>query len=215
MIEGGMAENEFHPAIKFSAKLISYIFHPLFIPVYVGWFFIYDMDLFPAQDAWHKSLLLIQFFVNYCVLPLVTLLLAKGLGFVSSIYLQTSKDRIIPYVAAGIFYFWVWYVFKNQRFPDPVVMFSLAVFLASSVGLILNSYFKISMHGLAVGVVIVLMLLLAHSTSMDFGYYLSITFLLAGLVCTARLVNGDHHPFEVYAGLFVGGFCQLIAWLVV
>jgi hypothetical protein len=168
--------------------------------------------MFPEQDQWHKSLLLIQFFVNYTLLPLVTLLLAKGVGFVSSIYLKTQKDRIIPYVACGIFYFWIWYVFKNQHYPGAVVMFSLAVFIASSLGLIFNSYFKISMHALSIGVIITLMLIMALSMSNNLGYYLAISFFIGGLVCTARLINDDHNAFEVYAGLFVGILSQLIAW---
>lgn len=212
MIQSTMAESDFHPVTRSAAKIISYIFHPLFIPVFIGWFFIYELRLFPQHDAWRKSLLLIQFLVNYTVLPLVTLLLAKGLGFVNSIYLNTQKDRIIPYIATGIFYFWVWYVFRNQGAPDEVVMFSLAVFLASSLGLILNSYFKISMHAISMGVMVTLLLILALSGGSNYGFYLSIAFLIAGAVCTSRLINSDHHPFEVYAGFFAGSICQLIAW---
>ncbi len=207
-----MTASEFHPFLRVAAKIFSYIFHPLFIPVYIGWFFVYVLRLFPQNGAWQNTLVLIQFFVNYTLLPLVTILLAKGLGFVDSIYLKTQKDRIIPYIATGVFYFWVWYVSKNQNYPEAVVMFSLAVFIASSLGLIFNIYFKISMHALSMGVVLTLMLMLAYSIGVSFGFYLSLAFLIAGVVCTSRLINNDHHPFEVYAGLFVGALAQIIAW---
>lgn len=207
--------NSFHPVIRAAAKLISYVFHPLFIPVYVGWFFIYVAQLFPERSGWQKTLLLITFFINYTLLPLVTLLLARGLGFVQSIYLQSQRDRIIPFIATGVFYFWIWYVFRNQKSPDEVVMFALAVFLASSAGLIANIYLKISMHMLAVGVVFTLFLIMGLTSTLNFGGYLSLILLLAGLVATARLVNGDHNPVEVYAGFFVGAVCQLIAYVFV
>jgi hypothetical protein len=158
---------------------------------------------------------MISFTVNYTVLPLVTILLAKGLGFVKSIQLHTQKDRIIPYVATGVFYFWIWYVFKNQSFPKEIIMFSLAVFLASSLGLIFNSYLKVSMHTIAAGVVITLMVLLGLFSDDNLGPYISIAFLLAGLVCTARLINSDHHPIEVYSGLLIGMAAQLIAYFFV
>ncbi|HET7898760.1 MAG TPA: hypothetical protein VFL47_13845, partial [Flavisolibacter sp.] len=116
----------FSPAIRTGAKLISYLFHPLFVPVYVGWFFVRVLRLFPALDSGRQSMLLIQFFVNYTLLPLVTVLIAKGVGFIDSIYLKTQRDRIIPYLAVMIFYFWVWYVFRNQGFPPEAVMFSFA-----------------------------------------------------------------------------------------
>src|SRR5215218_2707142 len=98
----------FHPAIRTAAKVISYLFHPLFVPVYIGWFFIYVLRLFPSLDPFQQSLRLIQFFVLYTLFPLATVLLGKALGFISTIYLKTQKDRIIPYIASMIFYFWMW-----------------------------------------------------------------------------------------------------------
>lgn len=210
--ETGEEKISFNPILKIAAKVVSYIFHPLFVPVYIGWFFVYVLRIFPQLTDWDKLKLLISFTVNYTVLPLVTLLLAKALGFIKSIYLDTQKDRIIPYVATGVFYFWVWYVFKNQSFPKEVVMFSLAVFLASSAGLLLNSYMKISMHAISAGVVIALLILLGFMSADNFGPYISIGLLIGGGVCTARLINSDHHPVEVYAGLFVGILAQVVAY---
>lgn len=208
-------ELSFHPVIRTAAKIISYIFHPLFIPVYVGWFFIRELRLFSGLDEWRQTLLLIQFFVNYTLLPLVTVLIAKGVGFIDSIYLKTQRDRIIPYIAVMIFYFWIWYVFRNQGAPKEAVLFSLAAFLSVCFGVFVNSFFKASMHALSLGVVITLLILLSLNSSINFGPYVSIGLLLAGLVCTARLVLNDHKPFDVYAGLLLGALAQVIAWIFV
>lgn len=203
----------FHPVIRVAARIISFVFHPLFIPVYLSWFLIYINPLFPAIHSGDKWILLLRFVVMYTVFPLVTVFLAKGLGFVQSVYLKTQKDRIIPYVVCGIYYFWMWYVLKNQpEFPGYFVMLSLAIFLASSLGLIVNSFIKISMHTIAIGVMITFMLLLAFSTDVNYGFYIAIAFLLAGLVSTARLINSDHNPLEVYAGLVAGILAQLVAY---
>ena len=203
----------FHPVIRVAARIISFVFHPLFIPVYLSWFLIYINPLFPAIHSGDKWILLLRFVVMYTVFPLVTVFLAKGLGFVQCVYLKTQKDRIIPYVVCGIYYFWMWYVLKNQpEFPGYFVMLSLAIFLASSLGLIVNSFIKISMHTIAIGVMITFMLLLAFSTDVNYGFYIAIAFLLAGLVSTARLINSDHNPVEVYAGLVAGILAQLVAY---
>ncbi len=208
-------EKPFHPAVRMAAKVISFVFHPLFIPVYVSWFLIYINPIFPAFTAWDKTILLIRFVVMYTVFPLATILLAKGLGFVQSIYLKTQKDRIIPYVACGLYYFWMWYTLRNQpQFPKEVVLFTLAIFLASSGGIIVNSYMKVSMHALAVGVMVTFIILMAFLSPASFGFYIAIALLVTGMVCTARLVNFDHHPLEIYAGLFVGVLAQLIAYQV-
>src|SRR6478672_9459752 len=144
--------NQFNGATRIFARVISYLFHPLFIPIYVIAFVIYELHAFPELDNWRKKLVVIQFLVSYTLLPLLTILLMKALGFIQSIHLKTQKDRILPYVVCEIFYFWVWYVSKNlSYFPKVIIMFNLAVFLACSLGLIINSYIKISMHGIAVG----------------------------------------------------------------
>lgn len=200
-----------HPLLRALARVISVLFHPLFVPLYLGWFFIFVLRLFPQLDEWNQTKLLISFAVNYTLLPLITILLAKALGFVQSVQLKTQKDRIIPYIATGVFYFWVWYVFKNQGYPKEVVLFSLGVFLSSSVGLLLNSYFKVSMHTLAAGVVLALFVVLGLRYHESMGLYISIAVLLTGLVCTARLVNEDHSPKEVYAGLLAGALSLLLA----
>lgn len=201
----------FHPALRTAAKVVSYIFHPLFVPVYVGWFFVFVLRLFPGLDPFRKNLLIVQFFVSYTLLPLATVLIAKALGFVGTVYLKTQKDRIIPYIATMIFYFWMWYVSKNLGFPKESVMFSLAVFLVTCFGVFVNTYFKVSMHALSMGVLMALFFVLSLRSNVNFGPYLSVVLLIAGLVCTARLLNADHRPFDVYAGLFLGIAAQAIA----
>ncbi len=202
-----------HPALRTVAKVISYVFHPLFVPVYFGWFLVYVLHLFPALDPFRKTILIVQFFVSYTLLPLATVLIAKALGFIQTIYLKTQKDRIIPYIATMIFYFWMWYVSKNLGFPKESVVFSLAAFLAICLGVFFNTYFKVSMHTLSMGVIITWFFIVSLNSSLNFGPYLSIALLIAGLVSSARLVNSDHRPFEVYAGLLLGAVAQIIAWL--
>ena len=142
---------DFHPLLRLGAKLVSYAFHPLFVPLYLGWFLIYEMQLFPEQDLWHKSLLLISIFVIYTLLPLVTIVLTKALGFVQSVYLKTQKDRIIPYIVCEIYYFWGWYVSRNLSYPKELTMFELGIFLSACLGMMLNNFIKISMHALCFG----------------------------------------------------------------
>jgi hypothetical protein len=178
----------------------------------MGWFFIYVLRLFPGRDAWQQTVLILQFFVSYTLLPLATVLIAKALGFIQTVFLKTQKDRIIPYMATMIYYFWMWYVSKNLSFPQETVMFSLAIFIATCFGVFFNTYLKVSMHGLSVGVVITLLIILSLNSSANFGPYLSVALFIAGLVCTARLINNDHRPVEVYTGLFLGAVSQLIAW---
>ncbi|MES1214673.1 MAG: hypothetical protein ABUT20_04075 [Bacteroidota bacterium] len=199
--------------IRVAAKIISYIFHPVFIPVYVAWFLINIQPyLFVSFIEWKKTTTMIQFLVMYSFFPLVTTFLLKRLGFINSIYLKTQRDRIIPYIICMIYYFWVWYVlYRQPEYPPAIVQFSLAIFIASILGLMGNIYFKISMHAISCGVMLTFIILQAFSGNAGFGIYVSIALLITGLVCTARFIVSDHTQKEVYGGLIVGILSQLFA----
>ena len=201
------------PVARLIAKLISYIFHPLFVPVYIAWFLITVQPyLFASFTPTEKLITFLRFFLMYSFFPLVTVLLAKGLGFLDSIYLKTQKERIIPYIACGVYYFWMCYVLRNQpQFSKEVVQLSMAIFIASSFGLLVNIYMKVSMHTISMGIMLVFMSLLSFTQAGSYTIYMSVSFLIAGLVCTSRFIVSDHTPQEIYMGLMVGGASQLIA----
>ena len=211
-----MREPGFQPrnsVIRLVAKIISYVFHPLFVPVYIAWFLISVQPyMFGSFTTTEKMITVLRFFIMYSFFPLVTVLLAKALGFLDSIFLKTQKERVIPYIACGIYYFWMCYVLRNQdQFSKEVVQLSMAIFIASSIGLIVNIYMKVSMHAISVGILLAFMVLLAMTQPGNYTVYLSISFLMAGLVCTSRLILSDHTPNEIYIGLLVGCLSQWLA----
>lgn len=208
-------ESSYPLALRIPAKIISIVFHPIFIPFYVTWFFLYVEDfMFLGMIDRNKLLVLIHVFVLYTLFPLVTTLLLKGLGFIKSIYMQDPKDRIIPYVVCMIFYFWSWYVSKKlPDFPHEMMEFRLAIFIASIFGLLANIYLKVSMHAMAVGIMITFFMYTAYNDALSFGSYIALALFVTGLVCTSRLILRDHSPGEVYLGLAIGIASQCLALL--
>lgn len=199
--------------VRFFAQFFSYIFHPLFIPLYVTWFLVFvHTSYFAGYGYGQKLFMLARIALNMVFFPLVTVLLLKGLGFISSIFLRTQKDRIIPYIASGIFFFWAYLVFRNQpEVPSIMTVFTFAVFLSSSAALMANIYFKISMHAIGMGGVLGLFFVIMRQDNFLMTVPLTIAFLITGLVCTSRLLVSDHTPKEIYAGLVIGIVCQLVS----
>ena len=209
------SSQSFSLPIRIAAQIISFVFHPLFIPLYMGLFFIYEVRLFSDRTDWQKTIIYLQFLIYYTFFPLLSTLLLKALGFIESVYLKTRKDRIIPFIVCEIFFFWAWYVFKNIDFPREVVMFGLGVFLACSLGLIFNAYMKISMHTISLGTVCAFLSLAAMMNTTLYGVYLSIAFFVAGITATARMIVSDHTQKEIYTGFFVGAVAQVVAYFFV
>lgn len=208
-------EELFPLAIRWGAHLISFVFHPLFVPLIATWFLAYiQPGYFTGISPHDKTLILIQVGFNTIFYPALSVLLLKALGFIKSIFLKTQRERIIPYIASNIFYFWMFLVFKNQ--PEvPVILtgFVFGVFLASSVALIANIYYKISMHALGVGALCGLMLIIIFS-GFSYAIFLMamLVFIITGLVGTSRMIVSNHRPFDIYSGIFISIICQLIAY---
>jgi hypothetical protein len=188
------------------AMVLSYIFHPLFIPVYLLWLLLNTQAyMFGQFSPGEKAIALIRFFIMYSFFPLVTVLIAKGLGFLKSIHLRTQKERIIPYIASNLYYFWMCYVLRHQpEFPKEAIYLSMAIFIASSAGLMANIYMKVSMHTMAMGIMIAFVGMMALGEANNYTIYFSISLLIAGLVSTARMIASDHTPAEIYTGLAIG-----------
>jgi hypothetical protein len=202
--------------VRIAAHLFSYIFHPLFIPAYVTAFLLFvDPYAFAGVSVKLKYFRLISVFFNTGFIPGFAVFLMWRLKLIQSVFLRTQKERIIPYAAAMIFYFWAWYVFHSQHDnPQSFLNFLLGSFLAVCAAWFLNIVTKISMHAIAMGGLAMFFLLQAFTQQDVTGVYFSIAVFIAGLVCTSRLIVSDHTQGEIYLGFFAGIFCQLMAiWL--
>jgi len=55
-----------NPVVRFMAKVISYVFHPLFVPVYIILFLInYQPSLFSSFSRFDRVIATLQFFMMY------------------------------------------------------------------------------------------------------------------------------------------------------
>jgi hypothetical protein len=198
--------------IKLLANFFSYLFHPIFIPLYITWMLAFiHPDYFVGFSTIGKYKILLLVAINAFAFPLIAVLLLKGLGFINSIFLKTQKDRIIPYIASMTFFFWTQYVLREQNFvPRILVSFMFGVFISSSAALIANIYNKISMHAIGMGGMLGLFLVVMQQNTMLMTGPLTIALLTTGIVCTSRMIVSDHQPKEIYAGLVVGLICQFI-----
>lgn len=167
---------------------------------------------FAVFDQKQKVLRLLFVFMITAFFPAITVFLLWRLQFAASIFLKTQKERIIPYVASIIYFFWGFYVSKNlEGTPKILTFFLLGTFLSASAALMANSYFKISMHSLAVGGAATFMILLGVTSGEPMGLAIAVTTLVTGIVCTSRLLVSDHHPLEIYWGLILGAISQVVA----
>ncbi len=213
--KGGLKVSQHPPVLKFFASFFSYLFHPLLIITWVTLYLLFRNSLvFIGATSFDKMIVLLRVFSTAIFLPIMTVLLLKALGFISSIQLYTQKDRIIPYVACITFFFWSFYVSKKLGDPSELTAFLLSVFIASSASLIINNYMKTSMHAVGVGGLVAFFSLLLFANRLDDMFSLLLVFLIAGITSTSRFIVSDHKPAEITIGFVTGVLIQVVAWFI-
>jgi len=203
-----------HKGLRLPAKIVSYFFHPMFMPIVMAVVIcLLNKPEYAGMTGPQRSYFLLNIGLNTIFFPLLSTLLLKALGFIESIQLKTSKDRIIPLIATMMFYFWNYLVMKNQAAPLSLKVLMLGAYWGVIVVFMANIFIKVSMHtaaaGGAIGIVIVLMMIGDYNLLIP----LLITMLVAGIIGTARMVLQAHKPGEVWLGYLIGVLVQLGAYL--
>ena len=213
-----MQTNTLGKVLKFVGHLVSFIFHPLFVPTY---FILYLIKVVPFEFVgitdWQLQLRVFSIFWLTAFFPAFAVFLLWRLKFSDSIFLKTQKDRIIPYVIVMFFYWWMYYLSRN--FSDqPIVLkyFYFGIFIASALGLIMNNFIKVSLHGMGVGGLLTSVLLVGVKYPINNLGWDILLILLTGMVISARIIVSDHTKNELSIGLGIGIITQLLAyfWLV-
>lgn len=200
--------------LKIPAKIISFVFHPVFVTFYTALLVYWLQKPLYISIVNEYPLWLGYLFINLVMFPVIATLLLKALGFIGSIKMEEPKDRIIPLIATMIFYFWAYNVAKNITPEVPLYLrvFLLGAFWGVIVTFLVNIFFKISMHTMAIGGTIGILIVMILALRVDILLLIVLTILLAGIIGTARLILKSHIPFELLLGYVLGFLVQIGAY---
>jgi hypothetical protein len=207
-------ENNQPKLLRYIAKFISFLLHPLFIPTFFFYFLMIVVPYkFEGITDWQLKMRLFSVFWLTAFFPAFAVFLLWRLKFSESIFLRTQKERIIPYVITMFFYWWMYYLsrnFKDQ--PIDLKYFYFGIFIATSLGLIINNFIKISLHAIGISGLLMAVFLVSMRYPAVNLIWLLFTILLSSIVVSARMIVSDHTKQELLIGFAVGIFTQLIAY---
>lgn len=196
-------------------QAVSYIFHPLFIPVAgtVAYFLI--TPKYSPIEAQSGNVLPI--FILTVIIPIIAYLILKNLGLVHSVVAPTIKERHYPiYISILLLFMVVYKVIPNNYAAELHYYFLglIAAAMATLVLLFLN--FKSSMHLMGMGSLLMYLICLSVHFEINVTLALSALILLTGLVATSRLYLKAHSKPELLIGFLIGIVSQLLTvkfWL--
>lgn len=201
--------------MRFFQKAISFIFHPLIVPI-AGTFayFIITPKYSPLEL---QSGNILPIFILTVIIPIISFLILKNIGFVNSVELPTLKERKYPlYINLVLLLMIVYKVIPNNYVIE--LYFYFVGLLVATFAAIILLFFKIksSMHMLGMGSLFMFLVNLSIHFEINITIALSLFILALGLVATSRLYLNAHSKAELVIGICVGVISQLLTvkyWL--
>jgi hypothetical protein len=187
------------------AKIISNIFHPLFIPFYTI-LVLLNSDSYLSLMIPPKGKLLLAGVVllTTVLLPLFTSLILIRMKIIHSYFPKTREERIYLLLNAAIFYYLTYYLLKGIHISLFFNYFMLGSTLLVICSLIISFFHGISLHMVATGGLLGGMLAETFGHSLDVTGFILALILLSGLIGTARLKTDSQKPAGIYSGFLVG-----------
>lgn len=201
--------------MKIFLKAISFIFHPLFIPIAGTLAYFAITPKYNSLELQSGNILPI--FILTVIIPIITYFILLNLNIVSSIFMPTVKERIYPVLIHIILLFLIILKVIPNNYIDELYYFFVGLIISSLATLLLVILrMKISMHLMGMGNLFMFLVCLSIHFEKNITLGLSIFTLVIGLVATSRLYLKAHSKPELLVGFFIGLLAQLLTvkfWL--
>jgi membrane-associated phospholipid phosphatase len=198
------------------AQALSYLFHPLLIPTYAVLILMFLPDNNFVALPFQSLLLLFAFvFLSTFVFPALLILILKNFKIIPNLQMDEKQSRIFPLMIMSMTYYAVFYLLKQGPFDTVFNMFMLGSTLLVLFSLLVNYFWKISLHLVALGGLSGALLGMAIRFGIELRPIIFLIILIAGTTAFSRLKLNAHSPSEVYAGFILGAGVMAALFLAV
>ena len=195
-----------------AARLISMVFTPFYLPT-VGLICLF-MFSYLSQMPWsYKFQLLTMVYLLTVVIPTVLIHFYRRHHGWSLIDLGQKERRAVPYVISILCYFLCIYLMEFLHIPHFMMSIVTAALFIQITCAMINVWWKISTHTAAIGGVAGGLFVFAEFFGFNPVWWLSLTFIVAGVLGTSRMILRQHSLAQVVAGFLVGVVCAIIGIL--
>lgn len=192
------------------AKVISYLLHPLMVPLYL-FLSIVTLDPYLLPQLIVRIDIIVLLVVDI-IAPGISLYLMYRKGLLSDLEISDVRQRFTPYMLVLGYYVMTYAVLRYGDLPIPPEIFTMfmALILSLALGLLISFYWKISVHMLAMGGAWGVIAALSFMRPVDFLALLMLITLLAGLLGWARMKLNMHSLQEVYGGFVLSAIIHIV-----
>jgi len=201
--------------MKFILTVISYLFHPLFIPI-IG-----TLAYFKITPKYSPLTLqsgnILPIFILTVIIPIISYLILNNIGMVKSIFMSSIKERRYPLYINILLHLMILYKVIPNNYTAELYYFFVGIICSSLASLaLLFMNFKSSLHMTGIASLFMYLICLSIHFEINLTIVLSLTVLAIGLVASSSIYTKAHSKPELLIGFFVGLISQLLTikfWL--
>ena len=198
--------------IILAARVISILFTPFYLPM-VGLMALFAFSYLALMPWAYKLQVLIMVYVFTILLPTLLIHLYRRYRGWNLIELGHKERRLVPYVISIFCYFFCVYLMEALHIPHFMGTIVSAALFIQVVCALINVWWKISTHTAAIGGVAGALFVFGELFAVNPVWWLSLVFVLAGLLGTSRMILRQHSLLQVVAGFVVGLVCSILGLL--
>jgi len=201
--------------MKVFYKIISYVFHPIFIPIYgtLSYFLVSKKYTTLAMKIGN----LLPIFILTVMVPIICFLILRNMGLVNSVFFPSTKARKYPLFISLVLLLMIIYKVIPYNYTAELYYFFIGLIIALFTYLMLLFVkFKGSLHMLGIGTLTMYLINLSIHFEINLTFSISLLILMAGLIASSRLYFRAHNTLTLGTGLIIGIVSQFITipyWL--
>lgn len=187
------------------ASALSIIFSPLLMATYgVALAMVLSFLCFIPTAT--KLTVILETFLATTAIPVIGIFILSRLKVISDPKLNERRDRTFPYLIETACLIGLAVYLNHINAPAWLSLFLIGGAVALVVLTVVNRWWKISGHATGMGglCALVFYLMLSGNSIYDLQWEFLVAVLLAGLVCSSRVILGRHTLGQVTAGFFNG-----------
>ncbi len=196
------------------SRTISYVMHPLIVPTIAVLLIMFGNTVMEGMGIRAKWFVTGLVALDTLVIPLILLGMMRSLKIIPDMVISGRAERMMPLMMALVCFGLCAYMLAEVKAAFMVSKFLYASIVGVAAAFAINFFWKISLHMIAAGGLVAMMIMVDIYGLGYFGWPLAVAVLAAGALGSARLYLGSHNPAQVAAG-FGLGFVTMAAGMVV
>ncbi|MBO6880379.1 MULTISPECIES: hypothetical protein [Winogradskyella] len=193
----------------FILKSISFVFHPLIMPLLGVMFYFHKTPRYipePLRNAKIFSIVILTI-----ILPILLFFLLKTINKVETIYLKSTKERLIPLLINCVIIVLILLRVLTSNEIIELYFFFLGI-LCSTMACLIMAIFKVkaSIHMIAASGFFMFAIAIGIHFQININGTIALMMIVLGAIATSRLHLKAHSNQELIIGMFTGLFPQLV-----